>query len=176
MANIIEWQTNESEFSDSGPAGAEPQDQNVSEPENDGTITQVKANENAVITKLADPLNDTNWNIWHDAMILMLKMCDVLPYVQGHIQCPSWCLDPIGASNWGFNDTYAMILLNRNIAPAQSIHISQCKTSRDMWMNLEAVHKSQSHETITSYIRNLFHPYAKEEDDIIEHVNKLKQY
>ena len=60
MANIIEWQTDESEFSDSGPAGAEPQDQNVSKPKNDGTITQVKANENAVITKLADPLNDTN--------------------------------------------------------------------------------------------------------------------
>ena len=63
MANIIEWQTNESKFSDSGPAEAEPQNQNVSEPENNGTITRVKANENAVITKLADPLNDTNWNI-----------------------------------------------------------------------------------------------------------------
>ena len=176
MANIIKWQTDESKFSDSGPAGAEPQDQNVSEPENDGTITQVKANENAVFTKLADPLNNTNWNVWRDAMILMLKMCDVLPYMQGHIQRPSRRLDPIGTSNWGFNDTYAIILLNRNIAPAQSIHISQCKTSRDMWMNLEAVHESQSHETITSYICNLFRTYAEEEDDIIEHVNKLKQY
>jgi gag-polypeptide of LTR copia-type len=45
-----------------------------------------------------------------------------------------------------------------------------------MWMNLEAVHESQSHETITSYICNLFRTYAEEEDDIIEHVNKLKQY
>ena len=60
MANIIEWQTDESESNDPGPAGAEPQDQDDSELEDDGTIARVKANENAVITKLAEPLNDTN--------------------------------------------------------------------------------------------------------------------
>ena len=110
MANIVKWQTDESESNDPGPAGAEPQDQDDSELEDDGTIARVKANENAVITKLAEPLNDTNWNVWHDAMILMLKMCAVLPYVQGRTQRPSRCLDPIGASNWSFNDTYAMIV------------------------------------------------------------------
>ena len=35
MANIIEWQTDESESNDPGPAGAEPQDQDDSELEDD---------------------------------------------------------------------------------------------------------------------------------------------
>jgi hypothetical protein len=82
----------------------------------------------------------------------------------------------MGAANWSFNDTYAKILITRNVADSQMAHVRPCKTAHDMWVNLEAVHEPKRRKTVISCIQNLFHTYAEEGDDIIEHLNKLQQY
>jgi hypothetical protein len=79
---------------------------------------------------------------------------------------PDGHANPKGIANWKFNDTYAKVLIMRNISESygQMVHAKQSRTSHDMWTDLEAVtvHEFQSHEANTSYIRNHFCTYAEE--------------
>jgi len=109
-------------------------------------------------------------------MNLMLKLCSVEPYVQGKVKCPEETIDPEGADNWVFNDTYAKLLITNNIEPAQMVHIGQCSISHEMWASLVAVYESKGHQTTISYMCNLFHTTADEGNNISDHLNKLKQY
>ena len=52
------------------------------------SIRKVDAREAASITRLADPLNEMNWNVWRERIRRTLKVCGVLPYVDGIIECP----------------------------------------------------------------------------------------
>ncbi len=152
-------------------------------PQNEGepphievSVARVRANENSAITRLNDPLNESNWTTWRGKMNLMLKLCGVDPYVQGKVKCPEETIDPESADNWVFNDTYAKLLITNNVEPAQMVHVGQCSTSHEMWASLVAVHESKGHQTTISYMRNLFHTTADEGDNISDHLNKLKQY
>ena len=109
-------------------------------------------------------------------MNLMLKLCGVDSYIQSSVDKPNPDEDPEGAENWAFNDTYAKLLITNNIEVVQMVHVGQCATSQVMWASLVAMHKSKGHQTMISYMRNLFHTTAEEGDNITEHLNKLKQY
>lgn len=104
-------------------------------------------------------------------------MSEVDDYVLGRTKRPDEHADPKGATNRKFNDTCAKVLIMRNISHGQMVPVQLSRTSHGMWTNLEAMHESQSHETIiASYTRSLFRTYVEEGDDIIKHLNKLKQY
>ena len=60
--------------------------------------------------------------------------------------------------------------------PDQMVYVDQCDNSHEMWECLEAVHEPPDHQTITSYIRNLIYTVANEDDNIIDHLVKLKRY
>jgi hypothetical protein len=109
-------------------------------------------------------------------MFLMFKFCGIGAYVRGEIECPNANVDAVGADNWEFNDAYAKILITNNIDGGQMVHIGRCQISHDMWKALCVVHESRGHQTVVSIVRNLFRTNANEEDNIGEHVTKLKQY
>lgn len=140
------------------------------------TIVRVRASENSAITRTNNPLNETNWTVWRKKITYMLEMCGVDEYVRGVVKQPNRDIDLEGARAWAFNDTYAKLLITNNIEPDQMIHINQCNTSHEMWECLEAVHESRGHQTIISYIRNLIHTIANEDDNINDHLVKLKRY
>lgn len=75
--------------------------------------------------------------------------------------------------NWSFNDNYAQVLIVNNITASEMVHVGQCKTAKNIWNNLEAVHESKGHQTIVSIIRNLFHTKADDNSNISEHLNQL---
>ena len=137
------------------------------------SIKRVQAREGSAITKLSEPLGEQNWMIWRERMRRVLRLCGVEAYVEGRIELPA---DTKGAENWEFNDNYAQVMIANNIASTEMVHVSQCRTAKNMWENLEAVHESKGHQTIVSIIRNLFHTKAEEDSNISEHLNQLKQY
>ena len=69
----------------------------------------------------------------------MLQICGVQDHVTRNVRRPDLALDPEGARNWDFNDTYAKVLIANNITTTQMVHISQSHTSQESWSNLEAV-------------------------------------
>ena len=137
------------------------------------SIERVSAREASAITKLPEPLNESNWMVWRERMKRVLRLCGIEAYAAGKVDIP-W--DAKGADNWTFNDTYAQVIITNNISSTEMVHVSQCTTAQAIWESLEAVHESKGHQTIVSIIRNLFHTKAEEDSDINEHLNKLKQY
>jgi hypothetical protein len=49
-------------------------------------IVRIPANENAMITQTADPLNENNWAIWKVDMWRTFKLCYLTGYVSGDIK------------------------------------------------------------------------------------------
>jgi hypothetical protein len=136
-------------------------------------IFKVKAREGSAITKLPEPLNETNWIAWRERMKRVLRLCDVEAYAAGTIPRPD---NAANAENWDFNDNYAQVMIINNIASTEMVHVGQSLTAKAVWDSLEAVHESKGHQTIVSIIRNLFHTTASEDANISEHLNTLKQY
>jgi hypothetical protein len=139
-------------------------------------IKRVRASENQAITRTEDRLDETNWAVWRLRLTLMLQICGVQGYAEGKILHPDPAQDPEGASNWDFNDTYAKVLIANNVTTTQMMYISQSRTAHESWSNLEAIHDAKSHQTTIGIIRNLYRSTAEEDDNISDHLNKLKLY
>jgi hypothetical protein len=141
--------------------------------EDHAPIIQVRARESSSITKLREPLNDTNWVVWHELMKRVLRLCGVEQYAQGKVELPNDVEERLA---WDYNDNYAQMLMLGNVTSSEMIHAGQCTTAKAMWDSLEAVHESKGHQTVVSIIRNLFHTSANDETNISSHLNELKSY
>src|SRR6267142_170263 len=73
-----------------------------------------------------------------------------------------------------FNNAFTKVLITNSIASSQKVHVSHCKTACDMWQNLATVHESKGHQTLVTFICNLYRCNAKDGDNIMEHIAKLK--
>src|SRR5882757_1210492 len=136
-------------------------------------IKRVDAREAASITRLAEPLDETNWNIWHERICHVFKVCGVLPYIDDTIACPKKETHPEDYQVREFNDSYAQCLISNNITANQMINVSRLDTAQQMWVSLQAVHESRGYQYAIAIERSLFSTRAKEGDDINEHLNKL---
>ena len=87
------------------------------------SIKHIPANESVTITQTSDPLNDTNWAVWKADMKRTFKLCSVSGYIYGDTKRPDPMLDPTGAENWDFNDTYTARIIFSNISALQKIHV-----------------------------------------------------
>ena len=140
------------------------------------TIKCVRPNENSAITRTQDSLNDENWTVWQQRLLLMLQICGVQNYITRGTPRPDVGLDPEGAANWDFNDTYTRVLIANNVTTTQMVHIGQCHTASECWSSLEAIHDAKSHQTIIGIIWNLYRASAEDGNNIADHLNKLKRY
>jgi hypothetical protein len=107
-------------------------------------------------------------------MKCMLRYCCIEEYIVGTIYHPENDID--STKNWDYNDNYTQMMIVNNITSMEMVHIGQCKNAKAMWNSLETVHKSKGHQTIVSVIQNLFHTHATEDNNISDHLNKLKEY
>ena len=144
-----------------------------SRPPSQLSIKKVTAIKGSHITKLLEPLMESNWMAWHECMKRVLRLCGIEEYVEGKIIRPN---NAESTDNWWYNDNYAQVVIMNNITSTEIIHVGQCSTSQAMWDSLEAVHESKGHQTIVSIIWNLFHMKVDEDSDINGHLNQLKQY
>ncbi len=143
---------------------------------NDTGILKVQARESSTMTKLSEPLDDTNWTAWRERMKRVLRLCGVEDYAEGKVGRPENTMD---AANWDYNDNYAQVIIVNNISSTDMVHLGQCDTANAMWSSLKAMHESKDHQTIIAVfrkIRNLFHTASEDNTNISEHLNKLTQY
>ena len=53
------------------------------------------------ITKMKEPLDDTNWVVWCKRIHHIFHLCGVEPYVYGSLQCPNQETNPAEHNLWG---------------------------------------------------------------------------
>ncbi len=135
----------------------------------------MKASKSGTIIKLRGNLNENNWIVWQAKMKTALKTYRVLDYIAGTIACPDINADHQGWKNWGSNDAYTCMQIQCNLQDTQMVHVNQCKTAFEMWRSLKGVHDNKGHQALVIYMRNLYHLAAEEGDNIIEHLNKMKE-
>ena len=141
------------------------------------TIARIHTAEGAAVTKSGEILDNQhkNWSAWSQSMALLFKLFKVQEYVLGKVTCPDPQDDPVGAENWGYNDTFAQLLITSNIAASERVHTNGCPTSNRMWLSLQSMHESTSHLILTTHLRTLMNTTAVEDDNIPNHISKLKQ-
>jgi hypothetical protein len=108
-------------------------------------IKEVPINKNTTATKVNEYLNDLNWTVWHKRIVIILRLCKVLGYINGTIKHFPVKEDPLSADVWTHNDMYTIFLIICNIELDQMIHINGSNNFYSMWNNLIAVHKSCGH-------------------------------
>ena len=119
------------------------------------TVKCVCVNENSAITRTQDSLNE-NWTVWRHRLLLMLQICGAQDYITRGTPRLNMDLDPEGAANWDFSDTYTRVLIANNVTTTQMVHIGQCHTAYECWSSLEAVHDAKSHQTTIGILQNLY--------------------
>ena len=141
------------------------------------TITYIHTAKGTAITKSGKILDNQhkNWSAWLQSMALLFKLFKVQDYVLGKVTCLDPQDDPVGAENWGYNDTFAQLLITSNIAPLERVHTNRCPMSNRMWLSLQSMHESTSHLILTTHLHMLMNTTAAEDDNIPEHISKLKQ-
>jgi hypothetical protein len=93
----------------------------------------------------------------------------------GKVIHPNTADDPISAKNWVYNDTFACLLITSNIANNEKIYTHACMSSHQMWANLQSMHESKSHLILTTHLCTLMMTIATDDDNIPDHLTKLKQ-
>jgi len=131
--------------------------------------------ESSTIIKLGGNLNENNWIAWQAKMKTALETYGVLNYIAGTVTHPDINMDHQGWKNWGSNNAYTHMQIQCNLQDVQMVHINQCKTAFEMWRSLEGVHDNKGHQALVIYMRNLYCLTTKEGDNIVEHLNKMKE-
>ena len=149
------------------------------------TMTSCRANslvitklpwEGSNITKICDPLDETNWVIWCEQIHQIFSLCGVASYVFGTIPCPDPAMtDPETLAAWDNNDVYAQILITNAISKNQMVHVSHLNTAYNIWRSLEAIHKTWDYQVAITIQRGLFYQCATDDDNIIDHLTQLKK-
>ena len=139
------------------------------------TITKIDLREASAIAKMADKLEESNWTVWCEKMRRIFKVTKVLPYIDGTIPCPDKETYPEQWKIWDHNDSFAQCLITCNVSDRQMIHIGRAKTAEETWQNLSAVYVPKGHQAGTAVLRNFYDTRAKESDNIVEHLSKLKE-
>src|SRR6267154_2345952 len=133
-----------------------------------------EVNLGAISSYKIDQLRDDNWLSWKGRLVSLLELHDVLEYVEGKVQKP----DPNKqdeAAMWKKHDQIAKTLLLINIADAQMVHVSEAKSSKEVWDNLTTIHQSRGQQSITAARRTFYGLQAEEGVNIPEHINEMRK-
>ena len=108
------------------------------------TVKRASPREATAITRLSEQhhLVETNWMFWKEPILRILRLCEVEDFVTGTVNRPDDKNSEDG-KNWSFNDNYAQVVIVNNITASEMVHVGQCKTAKNIWNNLEAVHESK---------------------------------
>ena len=140
------------------------------------TIIRIHAAEGAAITKAGELLDSKtkNWMGWAQSMVLLFKLFGIQEYVSGELPYPDLKDNPNSATNWMYNNMFAQLLIMSNISVKEHVHTNGCTSTHCMWLSLQSMHKSKSHLILTTHLRTLMNTIAAEDDNITEHLTKLK--
>ena len=140
-------------------------------------IACIHAAEGTAVTKAGEVLDSKakNWTGWAQAMALLFKLFSVQKYVLGEVPYPDLKDNQESAANWVYNDMFAQLLIMSNISVREHVHTNRCTSSHRMWLSLQSMHESKLHLILTMYLRTLMNTVAAEDDNITDHLTKLKK-
>ena len=107
-------------------------------------------------------------------MVLLFKLFGVQEYVSGEITYPDPKDNPDSVANWIYNNRFAQLLITSNISVKEQVHTNGCMSAHRMWLSLQSMHESKSHLILTTHLRALMNTIAAEDNNITEHLTKLK--
>ncbi len=139
------------------------------------SVTRIRPEDYAGEHNAYDLLREDNWQSWRDDIYLTFRVCDLFDYVHGLQKCPEKEVDPVGESNWKYNDRYTKKVIRDRLSEGQKYHTTNCDTSNEMWKNLEAIHQPRGDHIENELMRELIGMKAKDGENIVEHLAKLKQ-
>ena len=115
-------------------------------------IIRIQVSDVSDASKIEETLDSqlNNWSVWSQSMYLLFDIINAAPYVEGTIERPDPRVDPEAAATWSFNDSYIRMLIGKNIASDEKIHICGCKTAYHMWKNLSNIHHTTGVQVQTS--------------------------
>ncbi|KAG6326119.1 hypothetical protein ID866_12970 [Astraeus odoratus] len=130
--------------------------------------------------KLPQPLKDSTWVVWKGQITPLLKLNRVWDHVIGTAQLPDPTLpdnNPL-KENYESTEQIVRFIIACNLSSEQFIHVSQPdgQSAHQMWENLRQVHELHGQQSVTALRRTLYHTRAKEGEDIVAHITKMRQY
>ena len=130
---------------------------------------------NSSITKMKEPLDDTNWVVWRKRICHIFHLCGVEPYIYGKLCHPDPATDLVACDIWDANNVYAQILITNNITKDQMVHVTRLNTTYKIWKSLVAIHETKDYQIAITIQCTLFKRCASDGDNIIEHLTQLKK-
>jgi hypothetical protein len=120
-------------------------------------------------------LDDDNWQSWHDDINLTFRVIRLKGYISSNFKCLDPAVDPVGTDNWEYNNQYTQKIIRDRLSKGQKFHAANCKTSHEMWNSLQSIHQSCSDHTQNQLMQEILDTKAKDGDDIITHLTKIRQ-
>ena len=129
-----------------------------------------------------EKLNSKNWLAWKERMLYILNACHGFSYITGNIERPDPNINPTGAWRWTDMDNAISTLLVTAIGDEQMIHVPKqdiggsVATSADIWRALKEANQVQGVIAIFLTLGDFWAKCAMEEEDLIMHLNRMKEY
>ena len=147
-------------------------------PRSEPGIEEIDLNLLGYFLKLEDSLmlDETNWVVWRAHLIVKFRCCGIEGYANGTIPCPDRNVDPEGAENWSYNDAFMQHIILSNVTRSEDLNFLGCDSAHEMWKNIAEAHRTMGFKTLVALKNKLCRTTAREGDNIIGHLDKLKQY
>ena len=134
------------------------------------SVVRIKPSDYTGEHRTSNLLDDENWQSWHDDIRLAFSVCGLTEYIEGSLKCPNISTDPISTSNWRYNDDYTKKVIRDRLKQTQKYHTANCRTSHEMWKNLESIHQSRGYQTKSQLVHELIHTRARKGADVLAHL------
>jgi len=139
------------------------------------SITHIRLKDWSGEHKTYNLLAEDNWQSWRDDIMLTFGVCGLNDYAYGILKCPDKSSELVAMDNWKYNDMYIQKIIRDCLSNGQKFHTANCNTAYEMWSNLQAIHQSYGDQTENQLMCKLMEMKAKDGNDIIKHLAKIKQ-
>ena len=124
--------------------------------------------------RIIDKFNGENFGMWKFKMEMILVEKDLREVVDGSEEPPSEDADPKTKKAFERKEKKAFALIAINLVDRQIAHIRHCKGPAQAWATLCNIHETKSLSNILFLWRKFFTSKMQEEDDLLDHINKVK--
>ena len=105
-------------------------------------------------------------------IFLILNAC---AYIEGYVDMPDKDEYPESATNWHYNNTFLVMLINNHIIKSELIHTTDCKTAHRTWESLRKYHHLSNYQVWVDKSCILDIMKAKEGDNLSDFLIKVKK-
>ena len=124
--------------------------------------------------RIIDKFNGENFGMWKFKMEMILAEKDLWEVVDGSEEPPSEDADPKTKKAFERNEKKAFAFIAINLVDRQIAHIRHCKGPAQAWTTLCNIHETKSLSNILFLWHKFFTSKMQEEDDLLDHINKVK--